>query len=211
MKYAIVKQFYNNAIDNIFKFIFKIVDFGKILYEALWGFLEIWFSFYMIFYNFFMYFYYLILYGIDRGADESRTTVLFWKRLPRRVSSAPVLTIPKGPNPIPAMYGKTHAVVTQSAGNVLSATKSVVDTSVSSGKSFLSSSGGKRSFFKSFGEGLLNFFGALGRIFMKPFETFTNFFNRKLKPVREEEEKSDQKSRSLIDEYMKEYERRRKV
>jgi len=209
MKYAIVKQFYNNAIDNIFKFVFKIVDFWKILYEALWGFFEIWVAFYLIFYNFFMYFYYLILFGIDRGADESRSTVIFWKRLPKRVSSAPVLTLSNAPNPIPAMYGK-HQAITQTAEKVFIAAKSTIDTSVSSGKAFLSVSGGKRSVLKLLGEGLLNLFSVLGRIVIKPVETFTNFFNRKLKPVRDEEEKGEQKGRSLIDEYMKEYEKRRK-
>ena len=64
MKYSMVKQFSNAAIDNAFNFVFKIVDFGKILLEVFWGFVDIWAAFFGIFYNFFMYFYYMFLYKI---------------------------------------------------------------------------------------------------------------------------------------------------
>ncbi len=209
MNYTIVKQFYNSAVDNIFKFFFKIVDFFKILYEALWAFFEIWAAFYLIFYNFFMYMYYIILYAIDRGADESRSTVIFWKRLPKRVSSAPSVILSNEPNPIPAMYGRQ---LSMAAGKVASATMSTLDSTISSTKAYISTSasGGKVSILKKIVNGLSGFFSSLIKIFIKPAETFSNFFNRKLKPVREDDENKEQKNKSLIDEYMKEYARKRK-
>jgi hypothetical protein len=68
MKYSMVRQFSNAAIDNLYTFFFKIWDFAKVLYEVMWAFIEIWAAFFLIFYNIFMYFYYIVLFIIDRGS-----------------------------------------------------------------------------------------------------------------------------------------------
>jgi hypothetical protein len=211
MNYTMVKQFSNAAIDNIFKFFFKIVDFGKVMYEALWAFFEIWIAFYLIFYNAFMYIYYLLLFGIDRGAEESRYTVLFWKKAPKGVSRTPGVRLSSEPNPIPAMYRVT-AKKTSQAASAASETASRVTSAASeiSEVVFSSSSKGKKSIFKSMGEAVSNFFFALKRTLFKPFEAIANFFNNRMRPVREEEQGTEQKSKSLIDEYLKEYERKKK-
>jgi phage-related protein len=75
---------------------------------------------------------------------------------------------------------------------------------------FSSSSRGKKSFFKTIGEAIVNFFSSLKKALFLPFETVANFFNTRVKPVREEEQSTEQKSKSLIDEYIKEYERKKK-
>ncbi len=213
MKYTIVKQFYNAALDNIFTFFFKIADFFKVLYEALWVFIEIWVSFYLIFYNLIMYIYYLILYAIDRGADESQATYYSWRRVPKRSTVVPKITISKEPNPIPSIYGVTGSSSSGEdsiASKTASSVKSAVSSTVSDIKPFTASSQGKRSFFKLFFEAVSNFFYSLKKVILKPFEVFVNFFQSKVKPVREEEQQKQQKSKSLIDEYLKEYEQKRK-
>ncbi len=211
MNYTMVKQFSNAAIDNFFKFFFKIVDFGKVMYEALWAFFDIWVAFYLIFYNSFMYLYYLVLFGIDRGSIESRYTVLFWKKAPRGVSRTPGVILSREPNPIPAMY-RTTAKKTSQAVSATAETVSRATAAVSEVPDMVFSSGsrGKKSLFKSIGEALSNFFSALKRALLKPFESLANFFTDRVKPVREEGQTKEQKSKSLIDEYLKEYERKKK-
>lgn len=211
MNYTMVKQFSNAALDNIFRFFFKIVDFGKIMYEALWAFFDIWVAFYLIFYNSLMYIYYLVLYGIDRGSIESRYTVLFWKKAPKGVSRTPGVILSKEPNPIPAMYRATVKKTSQAA-SATTETVSRVTSSASevSNMVFSSDSKGKKSILKIVIEAILGFFHALKKAIFKPFETFTNFFNNRIKPVREEGQTTEQKSKSLIDEYLKEYERKKK-
>ena len=66
MKYTMVKQFSNAVIDNMFGFIFNIVDFGKIMVEVFWGFVDIWAAFFLKFYNPIKYVYNLFLFIIDR-------------------------------------------------------------------------------------------------------------------------------------------------
>jgi hypothetical protein len=84
-----VKQFSNGAMDNIYNFIFKWVDFGKVLLEVFWAFLEIWQAFTLIFYNIAMYFYYLFLFFIDRGTEETQATRIFRRPISKRLSSTP--------------------------------------------------------------------------------------------------------------------------
>jgi hypothetical protein len=211
MNYTMVKQFSNAAIDNFFRFFFKIVDFGKILYEALWAFFDIWIAFYLIFYNALMYIYYLLLFLIDRGSIESRYTVLFWKKAPKGVSRTPGVTLSKEPNPIPAMY-RTTVKKTSEAASATAETVSRAATAASETVDvvFSSSSRGKKPFLKTTGEAIVNFFSSLKKALFLPFEVIANFFNNRMKPVREEEKTTEQKSKSLIDEYLKEYERKKK-
>ncbi len=208
MKYSMVKQFSNAALDNIFKFFFKIVDLGKILYEALWAFFDIWVAFYLIFYNFLMYIYYLLLFAIDRGAEESRYTLLFWKRIPRSISRTPEVKLSSDPNPIPAMYRSTVKKTSQAVSSAAETVSRTAAAAADRSEIRFSSGPVKKTFLKSAAEAVANFFMGLKKVFFKPFEVFADFFTRSVKPVREEEE--GEKSKSLIDEYIREYERKKK-
>ncbi len=209
MKYSMVKQFSNAALDNIFKFVFKIVDFSKILYEALWAFFDIWVAFYLIFYNFLMYIYYLLLFAIDRGAEESRYTFLFWKRIPRSISRTPEVKISSEHNPIPAMYRSTVKKTTEAVSSVAdTVSRSAAAAADLPDIRFSSKPKVKKSFLKTAAEAVANFFTWLKKVFIKPFEVIADFFTGSIKPVREEEE--GEKSKSLIDEYIREYERKKK-
>ena len=109
MRYSVVKQFSNQAIDNIFSFVFKWVDCGKMFLEFLWSFLEIWIAFFLIFYNFFMYFYYLFLFFIDRGA-ESSTSMFRLRGSHSSSSNIPRFEVTRAPMTVPPMYGASQAV-----------------------------------------------------------------------------------------------------
>ena len=197
-----VKQFSNAGIDNIFKFFFKIVDFGKVLLEVFISFLEIWFTFIMIFWNFLMFIYYLFLFMIDRSADESYTTVRFWKKRSHRVSRTPSISPITGPNPVPAMYRATKTVATSAASAA-----SAVKTTTSPFRGSPSGSGAKRSFFKSTFEFFRDFFITIAKVVAMPFISIGRLFQRKIKPVKE---RDSEESKSLIDEYMQEYKLKRK-
>ncbi|HOO71296.1 MAG TPA: hypothetical protein PK926_06000 [Spirochaetota bacterium] len=200
MKYSMVKQFSNSAIDNAYTFVFKIVDFGKLLYETFWGFLEIWIAFFLIFYNMFMYVYYFFLFALDRGV-ESNVSMYFSRKIPKRFSRAPSVSVSSAPNPIPAMYGGRKM-----SGSMPSAAPSA-PAPLTSLRTAPSGSGAKRNFLKSFLEFFPNFFSGLWSLILAPVKAFLDFFETKMKPVREEEAEST--SKSLIDEYMKEYERKK--
>ena len=211
MNYRMVKQFSNNAIDNFFNFFYKIVDFGKVWMDVFWAFFEIWEAFFLIFYNIFMYFYYLILLGIDKSATESQSVFFVGKRMPKRVAFTPqkVYTRDAGA-PVPGVrYGRQAASkVAEATVSVSTAAKEAVAETVSSATDKLRKpSGGKGSFRMRF----LNFFDELYKtilgIFKAPFLKVVDFFATKLKPVRDQDQGA---SGSLIDEYMKEYEQKKR-
>ncbi len=219
MKYSMVKQFSNAAIDNAFSFVFKIVDFGKILVEVFWGFIDIWAAFFGIFYNFFMYFYYMFLFMIDRGSETSGPT-LRSRRKSQKVSRIPSLNFDKSPSVIPSMYkvktaaGDTGKAITASVGSVTSKTADTVQKVLSPIKDPIKSipKGSKKPFFKSTLEFIVDYFVTVKEILTKPFILIAEFFAGKLTPVKENEPKSQEQGRriSLIDQYMKEYEKQKK-
>jgi hypothetical protein len=200
-----VKQFSNNALDNLFNFAFRWVDFGKVLLEAFWSFLYIWQAFFAIFSNLFMYIYYLFLFFIDRGSEGTTMPRLFRPAVSGRRSSTPSLDL-SGTDSAPS--------------RIASAAKSVVETAssaVSSSVSSISSvplpqnpakSGQKSKILKTFGEGVIGFFIALWETLKKPGVLIREFFTNKMKPVKDTEQKAEK--RSLIDEYLQEYEKQRK-
>ncbi len=200
MKYSMVKQFSNAALDNIFSFFFKWVDFAKVLYEAFLAFLEIWYAFSMIFVNAFMYVYYLFLFLIDQGADSGQSARP-WKKGVRRSTAAPKIHIPKGPNPVPAIYG-----VKSAASSALSTAASAIP----SARAASSKTRGKRQIGKTILEFFSSIFYGIKAVITKPFIAIGNFFTGKLKPVREKDSHpAEPAKRSLIDEYIKEYEKKR--
>jgi len=212
MKYSMVKQFSNSAIDNMYTFVFKIGDFAKIFYEMLWAFLEIWIAFFLIFYNAIMYVYYLFLFAVDRSV-ESNTAIYFSRKIPKRISRTPAVTITSGPNPIPAMYGKAAARASSVASKVSAAAPklsgSVLDTpsTLTSLRTGKSGAGAKRNIVKSLLEFFANIFYGLKKVVTSPAKTFVTFFETRMKPVKQEE--AERKSESLIDQYMKEYEKKK--
>ncbi|HPB82484.1 MAG TPA: hypothetical protein PK200_10655 [Spirochaetota bacterium] len=211
MNYRMVKQFSNNAIDNFFNFFYKLVDFGKVWMDVFWAFFEIWEAFFLIFYNIFMYFYYLILLAIDKSATESQSVFFIRKRIAKRVAFTPqkVYTRETG-SPASIRYGRQAASkVAATTMSVSTAAKEAVTETVSSAaeKIRVTPSAGKGSFRLR----LLTFFDELFKsilgIVKAPFLKIVDFFATKLKPVRDQEQGA---SGSLIDEYMKEYEQKKR-
>ena len=208
MKYSMVRQFSNASIDNIFTFFFKIVDFGKVLNEAFWAFLEILIAFFLIFYNALMYVYYLFLFLIDYSADESKGSYISFRRRKPGVSRTPKITLSNAPNPIPSMYG-------QGAGAVTSAASRGIRNAASSIKPAPVSRTAKRQIGKTILEALSNFFGTITGFISKPFNSIGQFFGTRMKPVQADDMPSQHgrtrmQGKSLIDEYIKEYEKKKR-
>jgi len=199
-----VKQFSNGALDNIYTFIFKWVDFGKILIEVFWAFLEIWSAFFMIFYNMFMYVYYLFLFIIDRGAEKTQP-FRYWRKFTPKKTSAPTIRISDAPNPIPAAYRSSGST----AGKGSSAAPSTSSIGTPS-RNFSAASGGKKNILKTILEFFADLFIGIKDAILKPGKILANFFANRLKPVKEDDHPAEPQKRSLIDDYMKEYEQTRK-
>ena len=203
-----VKQFSNASIDNIFNFAFKIVDFGKVMNEAFWAFLEIWIAFFLIFYNAFMYVYYFFLFLIDYSADESKGTYISYRRKKPGVSHIPKVKVTNIPNPIPSIYGKTSETITDTARSISGSVRTAV-------KPLPTSRTAKRQIGKTILEFFADLFGGFRNFISKPFSSIGRFFGSKMKPVKEEDLPSDRtrlrsQGKSLIDEYMKEYEKKKR-
>lgn len=217
MKYSMVKQFSNAAIDNAYNFIFKIVDLGKLMIEVFWQIFDIFAAFFGIFYNFFMYFYYIFLFMIDRGS-ESSAPKLRTRFKSQKVSRIPVVTLDKTPAVIPSMYRVKEAAadagksVTSSVSNVTAKTTETVQKALTPMKASPSGRGSKKPFFKSLFEFIVEYIITVKEIITKPFILISDFFAGRLKPVKEEEQKKAEPGRriSLIDQYMKEYEKQKK-
>ncbi len=191
MNYRVVKQFWINTVDNVFNFFYKIVDFLKIWVDVFWAFLDIWYHFFAIFGNLFLYIYYIFLFIIDR-TTESGTNIVLTSRLPKRVPFKPQKAYVKDSyNPIPAMYG----------------VKNVAEKVASSITPMRTAPKGTRtSIFKTILSALRDFVELIIDLFRKPVKAIGDFAARRMQPVKEEHHKTG----SLIEEYMKEYEQKRK-
>jgi hypothetical protein len=199
MNYTVVKQFYNNSIDNFYNFFYKIIDFAKVLVEVFWAFYEIWEAFFLIFFNLIMYLYYIILFIIDRST-ESRWTIFFWRRLPRRVAYTPSKVFVKDAyNPVPAMYGGTSPT----SARVAPVAKSMVTDAIQQLRS--APSGARVSISRKILEFLGSLFSTAGAFILWPIKRIGTFLSERMKPVREQPE-----GKSLIDEYLKEYEKKKR-
>jgi hypothetical protein len=195
MDYRLVKQFSNNAIDNFFNFFYKIADFIKVLIDLFWAFADIWYQFFMIFINAWLYFYYLLLFFLDK-MSMSR---LFSRKAAERFAMPgsrvyrPDIVVPVHP-----MYGKIELPKPKIAEAV---------AQVVAPKSPKVRGGSKKSISRSFAEGVLSIFRGISRSVSKVFKNVALALGGKLRPVREEE---PAQKKSLIDEYMKEYERKKR-
>lgn len=216
MKYSMVKQFSNAAIDNVFTFFFKIVDFGKLMVEVFWAFLDIWIAFFLIFANIFMYIYYLFLFLIDSGSEAAPPAAFSGRQKYQKSSKIPAVSISSSPNPIPAMYRVTQKVsdsaktFNDTVDNVASKTAVTAQKALPTLKP--SGGGSKRNITKSVLEFIADFFKAVKDIITKPFTVVSGFLSDRLKPVKESENKASESraTTSLIDDYMKEYEKSRR-
>jgi hypothetical protein len=208
MKYTVVKQFSNGFIDNIFSFIFKWVDCGKMFLEFLLSFLEIWIAFFLIFYNAFMYVYYLFLFFIDRGT-ESSTGYFRLRGTYSGSSTMPKFEMSRGPSTIPPQYGSQK--VGRAAETVMAKTAGAASQTITSVRSagFGVARGVKKSTAKGFLSSLLDFFKYLGSIIAMPFKKLVLLFDRGAE-LRQQRASESEESKSLIDEYIKEYEQKRK-
>jgi len=228
MNYRVVKQFWVNTVDNFFNFFYKIVDFIKIWADVFWAFLDIWYHFFAIFGNLFLYIYYIFLFIIDR-TTESGTNIVLTSRLPKRVPFKPQKAYVKDSyNPIPAMYrvktvtsdaGKAVASSVQSAASTASSVASSASNTISQTLKPLKpapvGTGSKmsiKSIAKDSAEFLLDIFKTLKDFIIKPIKAIAEFLSTKLMPVKESDVKFNQamQKRSLIDEYLKEYEKKQK-
>lgn len=208
MRYTVVKQFSNGVIDNIFAFIFKWVDCGKMFLEFLWSFLEIWIAFFLIFYNAFMYVYYLFLFFIDRGT-ESGAGMFRLRGSYSGSSTIPKFEITRSPSTVPPQYGSK--AVAGAAATVATKTAEAASQTLTSFRSAGSAAarGMKQSRLKVFSSAVVDFFKFLGGAFVAPFKKLVLLFDRG-KEIRNQRESESDSSKSLIDEYIKEYERKRR-
>jgi len=215
MRYTVVKQFSNGVIDNIFSFIFKWVDCGKMFVEFIWSFIEIWIAFFLIFYNAFMYVYYLFLFFIDRGA-ESSAGMFRLRGTYSGSSTIPKFEITRSPGTVPPQYGsqavtKTAEAVTKSAGAVASKTAEAATQTLNAFRSGGSAAarGMKSSWIKEASSAIVDFFRFVGGLMVLPFKKLVLLFDRG-KEIRNQREAESDSSKSLIDEYIKEYEQKRR-
>jgi hypothetical protein len=213
MRYTVVKQFSNGFIDNIFSFIFKWVDCGKMFLEFLWSFLEIWIAFFLIFYNAAMYVYYLFLFFIDRGT-ESSSGMFRLRGSYSKTSYMPKFELTKVPASVPGMYGGAARAAADAATAAVAKTTSAAAKTTEAATQTLTSirsaaQGMKKSAISEFFSSVLDALGALGSFLLLPFKKLVLLFDRGAALRRQREEESPE-SKSLISEYIKEYEQKRR-
>ena len=198
MNYSVVKQFYNHFIDNIYNLFFKIIDFFKILWEALFAFLEIWEIFFSIFFNLFMYFYHLFLFSIDRSLDTNP--------FPKRSSGKQRYTPQRG-------FGRDAVSSIRNAfsSGVSSGVRPAADVFSKAGSTRISRphSGAKTSVIKETLKGIAGIFAEIFHMITGIFRKIIGGMPDMSKAVKKEQDFTQKKG--LIDEYIKEYEQSRKV
>ena len=208
MDYRLVKQFSNNAVDNFFNFFYKIVDFGMVLVDVLWAFLDIWYQFFSIFLNVWLYLYYFTLFILDKLTMSG----LFSRGMGAKGGNigtkaySPDAFVPHNP-----MYGKIElpkvpVIAPKSSGKVKAAVSAVTEK-VAVAASRPQAPQGRKLSAKEFFEPFVLFFSRLWRSVKRFFSRIAEVLMLKLKPVREEQ---PQGGTSLIDEYMREYKKKKK-
>lgn len=208
MDYRLVKQFSNNAVDNFFNFFYKIVDFGMVLVDVFWAFLDIWYCFFMIFANVWLYLYYFTLFCLDKLTMSG----LFSRGMGAKGGNigskaySPDAFVPHNP-----MFGKIElpnapVIAPKSPGKITAAAAAVTEK-VASAASRPQAAKGKKLSAKDVFEPFVLFFSRIWRSIKRFFSRVAEVLILKLKPVREEQ---PQGSTSLIDEYMREYKKKKK-
>lgn len=194
MNYSVVKQFFNLFIDSIYNLYFKIIDFGKILWETFIAFLEIWAIFFSIFINLFMYFYYLFLFSIDRSLDTNP--------FPKRGGVIKNYRPQRG-------FGRDAVSTIKSAFSEGISSGTAARPSTGSTRISRSHSGAKTSIIKEMLTGIVNIITGL-------FSAIKTFFKKLAGGIPDlskatKREQDTIRKKGLIDEYLKEYEQSRKI
>ncbi len=206
MKYAMVKQFSNGVVDNFFTFLFKWVDCAKMFLEFAWSFIEIWLAFFMIFYNVYMYIYYFFLFLIDRGSETSAGYFRL-RGTYSKVSYMPKIEITSAPRVSHPMYRATTKAGT-AVDSIMKKTAETAGVAITSLKPQVSHKV-RKSFLKRFLDAFGNILIGLGRILTWPFKWFISLFGHGVES-RNLIKTASGETKSLIDEYMKEYEHKKK-
>jgi hypothetical protein len=196
MDYRLVKQFSNSAVDSFFNFFYKIWDFLKVLIDLFWAFVDIWYQFSMIFVNIWLYGYYLFLFVLD---TLSMSGLLSKKASARTIIPGSKAFRPDIVVPINPMFGKINI---PKPAIPIPLPKPTAPVSAKSKDGAM-----KRNVPREAAEGLVAAFRGFGRSIYCFFKGIADMLGSKLKPVREE----DDQKKSLIDEYMREYERKKRV
>lgn len=189
MKYTVVKQLYNNSIDNFNNFFYKILDFFKVLNLAFWAFIEIWAELFSGIFNIFLYLYYLILFLLDKLL-EAQPSLAFW----RTTSTTAPLSLKKG-------YGAQIFSKPASLSSPSASWRAPVITSENLSRA---PKGAKTSIIRS-----ISVF--TGKIIDQLKVFFTGIFQKTRKATLKIKPKEEEGSKGLIDEYLKEYEKKKKV
>lgn len=219
MDYRLVKQFLNNAVDAFFNFFYKIGDFFTVCADLFWAFLDIWYMFFSFFGNLIQYVYYLNLFIIDK-LSMSGNPVFFWRKSYDSKTVAPQMAYKKGGiSPIPRKYGggvgSAPSSVSPSAG--LSAGSKKISMPKVKAPTIQSAapadklgsyrpSSNKTNVFKVILSAVYEFFIIIKEGFAKFFKSIGLFFSGRMKPVKAD---SPAGRKSLIDDYMKEYEKKK--
>ena len=204
MDYRLVKQFSNNAVDNFFNFFYKIVDFGQVLVDVFWAFMDIWYHFFMIFINGWLYLYYLLLFILDKlsvsGFFSHKSSSRGFK--PGANAYVHDAFVPHNP-----MFGRpeiisvpkiTLAPKASGRAKAVAASTPISRPTPPSGRKLSLANDVAEPVHRAFSR----FFLGIKKFFLRFFE----ILSFKLRPVREEEKPGG----GLIDEYMQEYRRKKK-
>jgi hypothetical protein len=169
----------------------------------LWSFIEICIAFLLIFYNIYMYIYYFFLFLIDRGSETS-SGVFRLRGTYGKTSHVSKFEITGGPTIIPPMYGsiqKFDSVVNKTATGAAGIMLKTVRSSAPKGIKKSTPVKSLNSFF----DALISF----SQIIVYPFKKLVLLFDRGMEIRNERETKPDDR-KSLIEEYIKEYEQKKK-
>lgn len=190
MKYTVVKQLLNNSIDNFNNFIFKIVDFGKILNMAFWAFLDIWYTLISAFVFLFLYLYYIILFILDKllGVQSSLT---FWQKF----RTPGTLSMRRGYGDVATSIAAAKAAASPAPGITASFSRAPVGAKISLSKKIL--------------DFISNIYNSASDVIKKGIMSLSNIGIKRVKPPEDDDKKS--KGKGLIEEYLKEYEKKRKL
>ena len=195
MDYRLVKQFSNNAVDNFFNFFYKIWDFMAAMVDLFWAFIDIWYQFFMIFINVWLFFYYLFLFILDKLSMAG----LFTRKASARVAIPgskayrPDIIVPINP-----MFGKVE---------IPKPSIPLPEIKIAAPNLQPKRTGVKRNYARDFANSVANVFRKVSRSIENMYQRIADALSSRLHPVKEED--SVQK-KSLIDEYMREYERKKK-
>lgn len=199
MDYRLVKQFSNNSIDSFFNFFYKMVDFLKVLIDLFWAFMDIWYQFFMIFINAWLYVYYLGMFIIDKLTLAG----LFARRADAR-HSLPGANVAMGrPSP---MFGRIVSAPVKPAVSVAKAAVAVTQT-VATPRAAKVSTGARKSITKEALKGVIDIFRRIFNIIARKIQRIVEFLSFRMRPTREE---SPSEKKSIIDDYMREYSKKKK-